>query len=45
MNGFVARVGDEINLPAITHKRIADLLRRIERGQASPQPGLIASLL
>jgi 2-dehydropantoate 2-reductase len=42
INGFVAARGQEIGVPAPTHARMNDAVRRVERGEAKPSPELIA---
>jgi len=38
MNGFIARKGAEVGVPAPSHARIADIVTRIERGEIKPSP-------
>jgi 2-dehydropantoate 2-reductase len=42
INGYVATRGDEIGVPAPMHARMNDVVRRVERGEVPPSPGLIA---
>jgi 2-dehydropantoate 2-reductase len=41
MNGFVARQGDEIGIPAPTHGALTALVKRIERRELAPERNLI----
>ena len=38
MNGFVARKGHEVGVPAPSHAKIAAIVTRIERGEIKPSP-------
>ncbi|MBN8888761.1 MAG: 2-dehydropantoate 2-reductase [Rhodospirillales bacterium] len=38
MNGFVADKGEEIGRQAPTHRRLTEIVRRIERGDLQPDP-------
>ncbi len=38
INGYIAQKGDEIGVPAPTHKRITDIVIAIERGELTPNP-------
>jgi len=38
INGFVAARGAEIGVPAPTHARLNELVRRVERGEVKPSP-------
>jgi 2-dehydropantoate 2-reductase len=42
INGFVAARGAEIGVPAPTHARMNEAVRRVERGEVKPSPELIA---
>ena len=42
INGYVATRGAEIGVPAPTHVRMNEAVRRVERGEAKPSPELIA---
>lgn len=42
MNGFIARKGAELGLPAAANAKIAGLVTRIERGELQPSPVLLA---
>jgi 2-dehydropantoate 2-reductase len=42
INGFVAARGAEIGVPALTHARMNEAVRRVERGEVKPSPELIA---
>ena len=41
MNGYIARKGDEVGVPAPSHARLADIVTRIERGELTPSPSLL----
>ena len=38
MNGFIADKGEEIGRRAPTHRRLTEIVRRIERGELRPDP-------
>jgi len=42
INGFIAARGAEIRVPAPTHTKMHDVVKRVERGEAKPSPELIA---
>jgi len=42
INGYVAARGAEIGVPAPTHARMNEAVRRVERGEVRPTPELIA---
>jgi 2-dehydropantoate 2-reductase len=42
INGFVAMRGQEIGVPAPTHAKMNDAVKRIERGEVKPSPELVA---
>jgi 2-dehydropantoate 2-reductase len=42
INGFIAQRGAEIGVPAPTHLKMHEAVKRVERGQARPSPDLIA---
>jgi len=42
INGYVAARGVEIGVPAPTHARMNEAVRRVERGEVKPSPELIA---
>jgi len=42
INGFVAMRGQEIGVPAPTHARMNEAVKRVERGEVKPSPQLIA---
>jgi 2-dehydropantoate 2-reductase len=44
INGLVAAKGQEVGVPAPTHARLTELVKRIERGDIEPGPGAIANL-
>jgi 2-dehydropantoate 2-reductase len=41
INGLIAHKAKEAGLAAPTHERIVEVVRRVERGQASPRPELL----
>ena len=41
INGLIADKAKEAGLAAPTHERIVEVVRRVERGQASPRPELL----
>lgn len=42
INGFIAMRGQEIGVPAPTHVKMNEAVKRVERGEAKPSPDLIA---
>jgi 2-dehydropantoate 2-reductase len=42
MNGFIARKGAEVGVPAPSHEKLAGIVARIERGELKPAPSLLA---
>ncbi|HEV3011103.1 MAG TPA: 2-dehydropantoate 2-reductase [Burkholderiales bacterium] len=42
MNGFIARKGAEVGVPAPSHVKLAGIVTRIERGELKPSPALLA---
>jgi 2-dehydropantoate 2-reductase len=38
MNGYIARKGVEVGVPAPSHARLAEIVTRIERGELKPAP-------
>jgi 2-dehydropantoate 2-reductase len=44
INGLVARRGKEYGVDASLHEKMNDIIRRVERGQATPSLALIAGL-
>ncbi len=42
INGYVAKRGEEIKVPAPTHAKMHEAVQRVERGEAKPSPELIA---
>ena len=44
INGLVARRGREVGVDASLHEKMNDIVRRVERGQATPSLELIAGL-
>jgi 2-dehydropantoate 2-reductase len=43
MNGFIARKGAEIGVPAPSHAKLTQLVTRIERGELKPSPSHLES--
>jgi 2-dehydropantoate 2-reductase len=41
MNGFIARKGAEMGVPAPSHARLAEIVTRVERGELKPSPSLL----
>jgi 2-dehydropantoate 2-reductase len=42
MNGYIARKGAEVGVPAPSHARLAEIVTRIERGEIKPSPALLS---
>jgi 2-dehydropantoate 2-reductase len=42
MNGYIARKGAAAGVPTPSHARLAEIVTRIERGELTPSPSLIA---
>ena len=42
MNGYIARKGAEVGVPAPSHARLAEIVTRVERGELKPSPSLLA---
>jgi 2-dehydropantoate 2-reductase len=42
MNGYIARKGAEVGVPAPSHAKLAAIVTRIERGELKPSPSLLA---
>jgi len=42
MNGYIARKGAEVGVPAPSHAKLAGIVTRIERGEIKPSPSLLA---
>jgi 2-dehydropantoate 2-reductase len=42
MNGYIARKGAEVGVPAPSHKKLTEIVTRIERGELKPSPSLLA---
>ena len=40
INGYVARMGDELGIDCTAHARVHETILRIERGELTPSPGL-----
>lgn len=43
-NGLVADKGDEIGVPAPTHRAVTELVRRIDRGELTPGPETVNAI-
>jgi 2-dehydropantoate 2-reductase len=41
MNGYIARKGDAVGVPAPSHAKLAQIVTRIERGELKPSPSLL----
>jgi 2-dehydropantoate 2-reductase len=41
INGFVVRKAKEAGCTALTHARVVEIVRRVERGEAAPRPELL----
>jgi 2-dehydropantoate 2-reductase len=41
MNGFIARKGKEVGVPAPSHEKLAAIVTRVERGELKPAPELL----
>jgi 2-dehydropantoate 2-reductase len=44
INGFVAQKGDEIGVPAATHAKMNEIVKRVERGELKASPEVIAGI-
>ncbi|GIX47357.1 MAG: 2-dehydropantoate 2-reductase [Candidatus Tectimicrobiota bacterium] len=44
INGLVAAKGEEAGVPAPTHAALTALVKRVERGELAPSPGIISYL-
>jgi 2-dehydropantoate 2-reductase len=42
MNGYIARKGAQVGVPAPSHEKLAAIVTRIERGELRPSPSLLA---
>jgi 2-dehydropantoate 2-reductase len=42
MNGYIARKGAEVGVPAPSHAKLADIVTRIERRELKPSPSLLS---
>jgi len=42
MNGYIARKGEQVGVAAPSHRKLADIVTRIERGELRPAPSLLA---
>jgi 2-dehydropantoate 2-reductase len=42
MNGYIARKGEQVGVAAPSHRKLAELVTRIERGELRPSPALLA---
>ena len=45
INGLVARRGEEVGVEVACHRQVNDLIKRIEKGEISPDPALLGKLL
>src|SRR6266850_1570283 len=44
MNGYIARKGAEVGVPAPSHARLAEIVTRVERGELAPSPSHLEDL-
>src|SRR5436853_5875227 len=44
MNGYIARKGAEVGVPAPSHARLAEIVTRVERGELAPSPSHLEGL-
>ena len=42
MNGYIARKGEQVGVAAPSHRKLAEIVTRIERGELRPSPSLLA---
>ena len=42
MNGHIARKGEQVGVAAPSHRKLADIVTRIERGELRPSPSVLA---
>ena len=42
MNGYIARKGEQVGVAAPSHRKLAEIVTRIERGELRPSPALLA---
>lgn len=45
INGLVARRGEALGIDVILHRRVNEIIRRIERGELSPSPALLREIV
>lgn len=45
INGLVARRGGEVGIDVTLHQRVNDTIQRIERGELTPSPDLLAAIV
>lgn len=45
INGLVARRGEEVGIDVTLHRRVNDVIRRIERGEIAPSPDLLQGIV
>lgn len=45
INGLVARRGDEVGVDVRFHRRVNEVIRRIEKGELSPSPALLEAIV
>jgi 2-dehydropantoate 2-reductase len=38
MNGVIAQKGEEVGVPAPSHARLTEIVRKVERGELKPSP-------
>jgi 2-dehydropantoate 2-reductase len=44
MNGYIARKGAEVGVPAPSHARLAEIVTCVERGELAPSPSHLEDL-
>lgn len=45
LNGLVVRRGDELGIDVECHRRVSEIVRRIERGELRPDPALLQEIV
>ncbi|SCK19293.1 2-dehydropantoate 2-reductase [Variovorax sp. HW608] len=45
INGLVARRGEEVGVDVRIHRRVNEVIKRIEKGELSPSPALLAEIV
>ena len=44
MNGYIAQKGREVGLSALTHERVTELVKQVERGKRKADPANLEAL-